>query len=61
MLNPKISLQTVEEMMVYQCHLFNNQFANQAINQWDIDGEGSFMIYIINYAARCWNEMVSQN
>lgn len=39
----------------------NRAFVDQAVKQWDEDGEGCFAEYVRHYSAHCWLEMVRDN
>ena len=42
-------------------HRLNQSFIALAIQQWDIDGQGCFAVFIQLYVSRCWYQSARLN
>lgn len=51
----------VNEIVLMDCKRLNEQFVHDAVKQWDLDGQGCFLCWVMAKATLRWLEMVRCN
>ena len=51
----------VSEVMLENQTAINKRFTDEAIADWDLHGQGDFVLWIYYYVIQAWAELASSN